>query len=321
MRPAQRPAILVAMGTEASHPARTAGRESDAAPGTPAATRLQAAWLLSALIVALMAAASVGGLWIGGLYQDPAAVSARFRASDLVTLAVAAPVLAVSLLASRDGSPRAQLVWVAMLAYAVYSYAFYVFGTAFNDFFLLHVALFSASLFALVFALAGIDAAGIGAHFRARTPVRGVSVFLALLALSLGGIWSYNSLRFAVTGQPPEEAGLVGPIAGVHLAYVLDLSLLVPGYALAAVLLWRRIGWGFVLATVLLASGVVLQLSYVAARAFQADAQVAGATAFDPVEPLFVVGYVAATAVMLANLTGAPTSRLTRLVRWPAGRR
>jgi hypothetical protein len=33
-----------------------------------------------------------------------------------------------------------------------------------------------------------------------------------------------------------------------HLGYVRDLSLLVPVYATAAVLLWRRAAWGYVLA-------------------------------------------------------------------------
>src|SRR5688572_12294817 len=129
-------------------------------------TRVRAAWILSALILALMVVASAGGLWIEGLYRDPASVSARFRASDLVALVVAVPVLAAALSWSRRGSTRAQLVWASMLAYAVYSYAFYAFGTAFNDFFLVHVSLFSLSIFTLVLLLAGIDAERIRRDFR-----------------------------------------------------------------------------------------------------------------------------------------------------------
>jgi hypothetical protein len=266
-----------------------------------AAARVRAAWVLSALILVLMVVASAGGLWIEGLYQDPAAAAARFRASDLMTLVAAVPALGVALWWSRRGSTRAELVWGSMLAYALYSYAFYAFGAAFNDFFLVHVALFSLATFALVFFLAGVDADGIGARFRERRSVRWVSGFLTLLAVSLGTRWAFESLQLAITGAAPEESLLVNRISDIHLAYVLDLALLVPEYALAAVLLWRRAPWGFVLATVLLVSGVFHQLNYMAALVFQAAADVPGATAFDPVEPAIAFAFLGASAVMLAS--------------------
>ena len=56
-------------------------------------------------------------------------------------------------------------------------------------------------------------------------------------------MWVYHSVRFAVTGDLPAGSFLVEPDTVVHLGFVLDLALLVPAYALAAVLLWRRSGW------------------------------------------------------------------------------
>ena len=81
-----------------------------------------------------------------------------------------------------------------------------------------------------------------------------------------------------------------------HLGMALDLSLLVPLYAVAAVLLWRRAAWGYLLATVVLVSGLLHQLSYMVAMPFQAAADVPGAVSFDPGEPVIVLLYrVAAT--------------------------
>jgi hypothetical protein len=117
------------------------------APRAPAATPSRAAWVLSAMVAVLMVAASAAGLWVHGLYRDAAWASAAFRGGDLVTLVVAAPALTAALLLARRGSRRAELVWAGTLAYAVYTYAFLVFGAAFNVVFLLHVALFSLSLF------------------------------------------------------------------------------------------------------------------------------------------------------------------------------
>lgn len=114
----------------------------------------RAAWVLSAIVALLMVAASAAGLWVHGLYHDALWASTAYRGGDLVTLVVAAPAQTAALLLSRRGSRRAQLVWVGILAYSVYNYAFCVFGSVFNDVFLLHVALFSLSVFALALTLA-----------------------------------------------------------------------------------------------------------------------------------------------------------------------
>jgi hypothetical protein len=204
-------------------------RAAGAGPAVRAGTGLRAARVMSVMILLLMVVASAGGLWIGGLYQDPASVVAMLRAYDLVTLVVVVPALAVALLPSLRGSPGARLVWLSALAYAVYDYATYVFGSAFNDLFLVHIALFSLSVFALALALANLDVASIAAGFRAGTPTRSVSVLLALPTVGLAAMWSFYALRFAFTGAAPGESLLVLPSASVHLGYVLDLALLVPG--------------------------------------------------------------------------------------------
>jgi hypothetical protein len=226
-----------------------------------------------------------------------------FRGYDLVTLAVVVPTLVVSSLLTARGSLRGQLFVASMFAYSAYAYALYVFGARFNDLFLVHVAVFSLSLFALIFVFIRLDAERIASTFRDRTPTRIVGGVLALLAVSLGAMWIISSVRFAVTGDVPQEASqLILPTEMTHLGYVLDLALLVPGYALAAVLLWRRAAWGYVLAVVLLISGTVHQLSYMAALLSQAMSDVPGATAFDPLEPVILAAYGIAAALLLGNM-------------------
>lgn len=272
---------------------------------------LRWARLLSMIIVVLMAAASVMGLLVDGLYQDPDSVAAMFRGYDFVTLVVAVPVLAITLLPALRHSVRAQLLWVGMLAYGTYNYAYYVFGAAFNDLFLVHTALFSLSVFALALALANLDVAGVAGQFHRRTPVRTVSAILMFLAVGLAAMWVFFSLRFAVSGQAPEESLLVLPAANQHLGYVLDLALLVPASALAAVLLWRRTAWGYVLGTVVAVLSVIYQLNYMVALVVQANAGVPGATAFDPQEPPIVAAFLVATVLLLGSVRGG---------RAPAGR-
>lgn len=294
------------------------------ADGVPdrAPPALRAVGLLSAVIVVLMVLASLGGLLVPGMYRDSAPVAAQLRGYDVVTLVIAVPVLAGALVMTWRGSRRAQLVWVGMLAYAVYDYAFYVFGAAFNAFFLVHVAILSGSIFALAVALANLDVAGIAGAFRPRTPTRWIGGLLMLLAVGLGVMWTFYAIRFAVTGRFPEESLLVLPPASVHLAYALDLSLLVPGYALASVLLWRRAPWGYVLAGMLLPFGVVYQVNYMVALAFQARAGVPGAVAFDPLEPVVAAAFLVATVLLLGNLrSGSAIGRSPLRSGGPRGRR
>jgi hypothetical protein len=250
--------------------------------------------------VLFMLVASAAGLLIDDLYQDPVSVSSMLRGYDLVTLVLVVPALAAVLPGVRRRSPLAELIWVGLLAAAVYTYAIYVFGTAFNDLFLVHVAAFSGALFALVLALASIDAHVVAHRLRPRTPRRVMGMILAALALGLGGMWIIASLRFAVTSDIPAGSLLVETSTIVHLGIALDLALLVPVYAAAAVLLWRRAAWGYLLAAVVLVSGVVHQIGYLVAMPFQAAVGVPGAVTFDPAEPVIAALFVLATAALLA---------------------
>ena len=263
--------------------------------------RRRAPYVLSISVVCLAGLASLAGLLVEGRYVGPASVAEMLRGYDLVTLVVVVPVLALAQLWARRGSDRAQLLWVGMLAYLVYTYAYYVFGTSFNDFFLLHAVVFGTAVFALVLTVSTLDLRAIAAGFSRRTPRRLVAAVLGVLAVALGGIWVYYSVRFAMTGEVPAGSALVEPDSVVHLGIALDLALLVPAYALAAVLLWRGAAAGFVLGSAVLISGTLHQVSYMVALPFQAAADVAGAVAFDPMEPAIALFYAVATALLLGG--------------------
>jgi hypothetical protein len=258
------------------------------------------------VILVLMVVASTGGLLIKDLYRDPPSVNAMLRAYDLVTLVIVVPAFGLVLLPSSRTSRRAQLVWISALAYSTYNYAIYVFGSAFNRLFLVHVALFSMSVFALALALANLDVHAVARRFRRRVPIRIISAVLLLTGVTLGMMWIFYSVLFAFTGEPPKESLLVLPLEAIHLGYTLDLALLIPAEIVAAILLWRRAPWGYVLATVTLLYGAVYQVNYTTALMFQTNARIPGATAFDPVEPYIAAAFAIGAAVMLAGMKSSP---------------
>src|SRR6185436_20981908 len=151
-------------------------------------------FVLSTIAAGLAALAAAGGLLLPGLYRDNLWVTSAWRGNDLVTLAVAVPLLLGASIAAR-GSRRALLVQLGMLAYLVYGYAFYLFGAAFNRFFLVYVAIFSLSTVALLFAAHGADVEAVAREFRSRTPARLVAGWLLLTGGGLGAAWVAQCLE------------------------------------------------------------------------------------------------------------------------------
>ena len=77
------------------------------------------------------------GLAFPGLYRDTDWIRAAWYGNDWVTLAAAAPLLWIASARAARGSVRGLLLWMGIAGYAVYNYAFYLFGAALNAFFLL----------------------------------------------------------------------------------------------------------------------------------------------------------------------------------------
>jgi len=204
------------------------------------------AFALSALISILAAIASIGGLALPGLYRDSDFIKNAWLANDWVTLAVATPALIVAMRLALRNSWRAQLVWMGLLLYMLYNFAFYLFGAAFNEFFLLYVALFTSSMYALIFGLSRLDVLAIGSSFSGKTPVRWIGVFLFFLAIPLLLVEGGMCVHFIRTGEVPPTPSLI---------FALDMVFVIPGTILAAILLWQRRPWGYVLAAMMLVKG------------------------------------------------------------------
>ena len=263
-------------------------------------TKPISAYILSAIIAILTVVASAGGLFIDDLYRDNAFATSAWRGTDLATLVVAVPIWIAALILSLRGSPRAQLIWLGMLDYTLYNYAYYLFGTAFNRFFLIYVALFTLSMFALIFGLAKVYVKGIRHRFRARTPVKWIAGYMMFVAIGIGGLWKAQSLSFVVSGQVPQF--IVDVAHPTSVVFALDLSLVVPFLALGAIWLWRRQPWGYVLAAILNVKGAVYMLALAAVSVSAANAGFPGASAELPLWGLLSLGFLLASLFLLGNV-------------------
>lgn len=234
---------------------------------------LRVARLLTAVIVPLAAVASAGGLFIPGLYRDPAAIVPVMQGQDLVTLA-ALPALVVALLAAGRGSTRGMLAWIGLLGYVLYTYAGAAVAYYLNHFVLIYVALFSLSVFALVAATSSIDVAALQRRFDATVPRGPVVAFLLLTALMLAALALGEIIRFLVTGMIPSTITRAG--ASTWYPYALDLGLVVPLALLAARWLWRRLPWGYLLAGCILIKAAAMGPALLAMSWFSVRAGLPG---------------------------------------------
>ena len=192
------------------------------------------------------------GLVFQTAYRDVDWIRATWFGNDWVTLLVAVPLLLTGFVRAAAGSIRGLLLWLGLIGYALYNYAFYLFGAALNAFFPLYVAALVLSAIVLILALSHIDARRVAESFRPTTPVRLIGGSLVFVGLGLASVWIAMWAAYIFAGRPtPVET------EAFKLVAALDLSLMVPALTVGGVLLWRRMPWGYVIAAIAATQGAL----------------------------------------------------------------
>lgn len=201
-------------------------------------------------------------VWGQGLYRyDTIIQGSGYQGQDAVVLLVGLPLLTLSLLSYGRGSLRGALLLSGALAFFLYYALSMSFGAAYNQLFLVYVALLTTNLFALPLAVASIDLPTLPDHFSPNLPRLGIATYLFIVGLSLVGVWFGLSLLPAMLqGKAPPE---LAAYTTLH-THALDLGLIAPLAFLAAVLLLRRAPLGYLLAAAILVLSWTIGTSVVA---------------------------------------------------------
>jgi hypothetical protein len=248
----------------------------------------------------LLPLATLVGLFVPAFYRDTAWMIPQARGQDLVTLIAIEPLLIVALLAYRTRPIAAALAWAGALSYVLYTYAIYSYTTYFNALFLVYVALFSASLFALLDLLGRLDPEQARAAMRPTLPTRVIAGFCTLIGIFFLVAWLGQIVPATLQGTVPEPILLARtPTSAVH---VQDLAVALPLYLVTAVWLWRRQSWGFILAPILLILADVMLLALLAMGMFMAQAGFAGSLDMAPVFAVLELLSLALTGVNFAHI-------------------
>jgi hypothetical protein len=211
-------------------------------------------WLSGALalVTALAVAAT---FFIPGVLRGPAVMSGSARGTALVILALGLPALLIAMLSAAWGSIRALIVWLGVIAYLSYNAVMFIFATPFNQLFLLYVAMFSLCFWSATSILHQVDVGALRARFSPRLPVRGLAAYALVIVALNALVWLRNVVPSVLSTAPP--SWLDGTGLGTHPVYVLDLAFWLPLMAVAAVWLWRRRPWGYLIVGSILTMWVI----------------------------------------------------------------
>ena len=226
--------------------------ESQASASRTRDAVLTSCYRASGFIALLLAIAAGAGLLLD-VYRDNEWVSSQVRGQDFVSLVFGVPLLLVSAYFASKGSIRGLLAWLGVLGYVTYSYL-YIFGIAYNELFLVYLALLVASGYTLTRGLIAIDPIAIWASFDEAAPTKVVARFLLGFGVVLGALWGIQAIAALITGDVPSSVTASGHPTAV--VFVLDLGLVVPLFILGGHMLRHGQPWGFVLGGILLFKGI-----------------------------------------------------------------
>ena len=179
-----------------------------------------------------------------GLYSHDTIFSAgAIQGADLISLFVGVPLLAVAFLLYRRGSIRGAFLLGSILAYVFYYAASLALVVSYNRLYLVYLALFSASFFALVMTLAGMDLPALPPRFSSRLPRRGMALFMFMVGTGVAFIWLSDVVHAMRTNGVPEAVGAHTAL----VTYTLDVGIIAPACLLAGILLLRRAPLGYLL--------------------------------------------------------------------------
>ena len=200
---------------------------------------------ISIALAAVAGGTSAASFFFWGVFRrDTPMGVGNMRGTALAMLAMAVPLVIISMISASRGSLRARFVWLGALAYIAYNALLFCFGAHFNSYFLLFAAVLALSFWALVTLLRATELAAVQ-KASSRVPTRTVAVYLLVILVLFAAMWLRDIMPATINNTMP--ASFEGTGLTQNPIYVLDFAFTFPLLAIAAVWLWQRRAWGYVL--------------------------------------------------------------------------
>jgi len=243
-------------------------------------------WVSGTLgVIAAMAAAIT--FLVPAVLRGPAVMNGSARGTALVLLLVAVPALTLSMVFAARGSARAVIVWLGAVSYIVYNSVLFLFATPFNNLFLLYVAMLSLSLWSMAAVLHAIDVPKFAKRFSERLPARAIAAYLLVIVCLNALAWLWQVVPGMLSTTSPRFIDGTG--LQTNPVYVQDLAVCLPLMGIAAVWLWRRTSWGYVISGLLLVMYCIEGLGVAADQWYGSAADPTSSVASAAAVPMFLL--------------------------------
>jgi hypothetical protein len=219
--------------------------------------------ILSIVMTIALAVVSFFGAFDAATYErDAASMAAQGAGQDLVNLFFVVPLLVFSFIFMLRNSRIASLIFCGTIFYILYSFCIYAFGLHFNKFFLLYCLILGSSLYSFIIVILELNRMDVQNWFGEKVPIRLTGVYLPLISALFYILWLKDIIPAVLKNTIPKNVSdynlLVNPV------HVLDLSIVLPGLVLTAVLLMKKRRLGYILAPVLLVFVIILTVALAA---------------------------------------------------------
>jgi len=196
-------------------------------------------WLWLSIVAVLLAiAGNTIALAVPSIYARLTPVFfPQAIAQDIASLVFVSPTWLILVVLALRGSVRAYLLWLGVLTFTIYNYVIYTFSVPFGSLFLLWVAVFGLSLYALIGGVASINHESVKSSFQSKRVVTFVAWFLIVVAILFALLWLSEDVPALLSGNTPQSViDMAIPTNPVH---ILDLGFFLPAVIVTAVMLLR----------------------------------------------------------------------------------
>lgn len=160
------------------------------------------------------------------------------RGTDVATLFLAVPLLAIGLLRARAGSVLGRLAVTASLLYLIYNYAIFSFSVAMNPLSAAYIAILGLAVWSVALGVPALDLGAMPGPLEGRLPRRTSAAALIVVGVLFGLMWLSQILAAMTTGVLPTD--LVRAELPTNPVYTLDLGLFLPLSIASGIALARR---------------------------------------------------------------------------------
>ncbi|MBN2425690.1 MAG: hypothetical protein JXR46_05805 [Calditrichaceae bacterium] len=218
--------------------------------------------IITILLAVMLTVVSFLGVFDETTYErDAASMAAQGAGQDAVNLFIVIPLLILALVfVNRDSKPG-YFVYAGTIFYLLYSFFIYAFGVHFNRLFLFYCAILGLSLYAFILILIRLNGMEVKNWFKDTMPVRSIGIFMLIVSAMFYVLWLKSVLPAILSNTVPAEVAdyklLVNPV------HVLDLSIVLPGLVITAVLLWKKHKIGLILTPTALVFILILAVALI----------------------------------------------------------